>query len=178
MIDHIVTARSMMDIREIVQEVKVKFGLENTLCFPVVKFFDNVLPDLFPDYRFLKCEKDEMNGEEAYTDHINKIVKIRVDVYKHAIAKSPRELFTIAHEIGHLFLHAGESMAFARTVNKVPAYKSAEWQANYFAAELLMSSRLIIDMEIDEIAEKCSVSLTSASIQLSHALSEMEKGKL
>ena len=87
-------------------------------------------------------------------------------------------MFTIAHEIGHLVLHDGESMIFARTNERFPAYKSAEWQANYFAAELLMGSHLIINMSIYEISNKCSVSLKAAQIQLNHAIEENEKGRL
>lgn len=178
MIDHIVTARSMKEIREIVKEIKKAFEFENLLKFPLMKFYEHVLPDLFPDYRFIYVNRDEMNGEEAYTDHIKKEVRIRVDVYKRALKGIPGDIFTIAHEIGHLFLHQGENIAFSRTRVRFPAYRSAEWQANYFAAELLMSSELILDLSEEEISEKCGVSLKAASIQLDHAKNESIKGKL
>ena len=178
MIDHIVTGRSMKKIRDKVNEIKELFSLNDILCFPLMKFYEHVIPLIFPEYRFLYVDAEELNGEEAYTDHFKKIVKVRTDVYERALVGSVSDLFTIAHEIGHLFLHRGESLAFARTKERFPAYKSAEWQANYFAAELLMSSHLILNMSVEEIAGRCCVSKSAASIQLDHAISELHKGKL
>lgn len=178
MIDHIVTARSMESIRQEVNGLKRMFELENTIRFPLIYFYENIVPELFSDYRFMYvCSKD-LNGEEAYTDHAKKVVKIRVDVYEAALKGSARDLFTIAHEIGHLFLHREENLTFTRTMKRFPAYKSAEWQANYFAAELLMPSHLIVGMSIEEIVEYCGVSKKAASIQLTHATDEYYKGKI
>lgn len=178
MIDHIVKGRSMKNIRNIVNQLKEHLDLTDELKFPLIAFYENVIPEFFPDYRFLYVSEDELNGEEACTDHFKKEVRIRSDAYEKALDKSATDLFTIAHEIGPLFLHKGESLAFTRTKERFPAYKSAEWQANYFAAELLMSSHLIVNMEIDDIVEQCGVSKTAAKIQLSHAIDELYKGKL
>lgn len=178
MIDHIVAPRSMKDIREIVNIIKKDCGFYDCLQFPLMFFWEQIIPEIFQDYRFLYVDDDELNGVEAYTDHNLKIVKIKNSVYLQALEGSSKDLFTIAHEIGHLFLHDGEAMIFARTSERFPAYKSAEWQANYFAAELLMGSHLIVDMSIKEITKKCKVCEKSAQIQLEHAIAEREKGRL
>lgn len=178
MIDHIVTPRSMKDIRTIVNVIKKRCGLYDYLQFPVIFFWEQIIPKIFQDYRFLYVEDDELNGVEAYTDHNLKLVKVKISVYLNALNGSSKDLFTIAHEIGHLFLHDGEAMIFARTDERFPAYKSAEWQANYFAAEMLMGSHLIVDMSINEITNACNVCEKSAKIQLGHAISEREKGRL
>ncbi|MCB5944256.1 ImmA/IrrE family metallo-endopeptidase [Acidocella sp. KAb 2-4] len=58
-----------------------------------------------------------------------------------------RDRFTIAHELGHLFLHfpkvkhenPGRPMAATRRVDKDDAEQQrAEWEANWFAAAFLM----------------------------------------
>jgi len=70
-----------------------------------------------------------------------------------------RQRFTLAHEIGHFFLHKGEEVIVDRTfrVNlrnseAAKAESPEEIEANYFAAELLMPTRLLLgDLEGKEI---------------------------
>lgn len=178
MIDYFVKSRSMREIRNVVNFIKKEFGFYNNLKFPVIDFFEKILPEIFEDYRFIYVEDDELEGMEAYTDHYSKLVKIKISVYENALKGKSKDLFTIAHEIGHLFLHDEEARIFARTNERFSSYKSAEWQANYFAAELLMGSHLILDMSIEEIVKACNVSKKSALIQLKHAKEEREKGLL
>lgn len=179
MIDHIVSPRSMKDIRKIVREIKHLLGIEGLLKVPILFIFETVLPEMFPDYRFLVVPKEELDkGQYAYTSHYERVVKIREDVYEEAYNGVPRALFTIAHEFGHLFLHEGEGYAFNRIETTVPAYMRAEWQANYFGAEFLMSSDLILGMSTEEIASECNTSIEAASIHRSHAIKEFEKGRL
>lgn len=115
MIDHLVTPRSMKDIREIVNAIKIHFGFYDCLKFPIMFFWEHIIPIIFPDYRFLYVEDDELKGVEAYTDHNLRLVKVKVSVYERALNGSPKDLFTIVHETGHLFMHDGEAMIFART---------------------------------------------------------------
>ncbi len=178
MIDHIVAPRSMKNIRKVVNDIKKRCGLFECLQFPLMIFWEYILPDMFPNYRFLYVNDDELEGLEAYTDHNQKVVKIKTSVYLNALEGSFKDLFTIAHELGHLFLHDEEAIIFARSFMNVPAFRSAEWQANYFAAELLMGSHLIIDMSIEEISKECLVCKKSAEIQLKHAISERDNGRL
>jgi predicted transcriptional regulator len=69
----------------------------------------------------------------------------QISVSEHTSAK--RDRFTIAHELGHLFLHLQKvkeadpnaTMRATRHVNKNDAEQQrAEWEANWFAAQLLM----------------------------------------
>lgn len=178
MIDHIVKPRSMKNIRDIVNLLKKRCDLYDVLEFPVVFFLEYIIPLFYPDYKILYVPDEELEEMEAYTDHNLKEVKIKTSVYLKALDGSSKDLFTIAHEIGHLVLHDCEAMIFARTNERFPAFKSAEWQANYFAAELLMGSHLIVDLTTEEISKKCKVCDKSAGIQLIHAKSEREKGLL
>ena len=102
MIDHIVTPRSMKDIRTIVNVIKKRCGFYDYLLFPVMFFWEQIIPKIFQDYRFLYVEDDELKGFEAYTDHNLRLVKVKVSVYEKALNGSPKDLFTIAHEYYNL----------------------------------------------------------------------------
>lgn len=52
MIDYIVKSRSMKDIRDVVNEFKKKFSLYDCLQLPLVYIFEQIIPLMFPDYKF------------------------------------------------------------------------------------------------------------------------------
>lgn len=60
-----------------------------------------------------------------------------------------RQHFTLAHEIGHVVLHAGESIVDFRTQINAPA-SDREFEANYFASCLLMPSSLFFPQWIKQ----------------------------
>jgi Zn-dependent peptidase ImmA (M78 family) len=102
-----------------------------------------------------------------------------------------RQRFTIAHELGHYFLHAGYNVHLdegraAFTVNLRNSKSSKgedndEREANLFAAELLMPAKFLrddlqgeeLDLLVDnkflsELAKKYSVSLQALTFRLTH----------
>ena len=61
-------------------------------------------------------------------------------MYKRQIQGVPRDIFTIAHEIGHAILHDDiEEIALARNDEEIKPFENPEWQANTC---LLYTSRL------------------------------------
>jgi hypothetical protein len=71
-----------------------------------------------------------------------------------SISSAERDRFTIAHELGHLFLHfplieknhPGAAMVATRWVGETdPEQRRAEWEANWFAAGFLMPGAAFID---------------------------------
>lgn len=141
----------------------LKISLEEE--FPVLEFLEKIIP-LF-DYTMEICEQNEMQKEYALTLPEEKILKLREDVYIGATEGNPRDLFTIAHEIGHIFLHDSKSIALARSDYKVKKFEDPEWQANTFAAELLVPSNVIKGKTIEEIIKTYKCSRKVAEIQLS-----------
>lgn len=99
-----------------------------------------------------------------------------------------RRLFTIAHELGHLLLHAGEELhvdrtatIYHRSLRSSEGIDEKEMEANLFAAELLMPFEFIqtdlnkighIDLEnqepLRELAKKYRVSPQAMSIRLAY----------
>jgi Zn-dependent peptidase ImmA (M78 family) len=90
-----------------------------------------------------------------------------------------RDRFTIAHELGHLFLHfpvtiaanPGCVMRATRWVdNKDPEQQRAEWEANWFAAAFLMPAEPFLasvkEHGTSYAAAKFNVSPTAANVRL------------
>lgn len=101
-----------------------------------------------------------------------------------------RQRFTKAHELGHFLLHRGgnlfidkKSMSMYRPANTGPSSDWQEWEANEFAACILMPEHLVRDemkkIQIDyaddelgntwikELADKFEVSVSAMSIRIS-----------
>lgn len=78
-----------------------------------------------------------------------------------------RDKFTLAHELGHYFLHFN-----SEDERKMAARMGSgriEWEANWFAASLLMPKSLIETKRLDSayaIASYFGVSLQAASVRL------------
>jgi predicted transcriptional regulator len=97
------------------------------------------------------------------------------------VTTSPRRnRFTVAHELGHLFLHypmvqkakPGACMVATRQVDEHdPTQQRAEWEANWFAAGFLMPrgqflARLsALRGDVSAVAEEFDVSLSAASLR-------------
>jgi Zn-dependent peptidase ImmA (M78 family) len=83
-----------------------------------------------------------------------------------------RDRFTIAHELGHYFLHSEQGripiVAFRKGSTRI------EWEANWFAAALLMPKTRFAEVYVEtqdifEIASRFQVSTEAATVR-QHAL--------
>ena len=162
------SAVSRNDIREYVYWIKKQVGLEQVLYFPIVSFLENILPVLIPGFCLEIVPKQEMGNKHGETFPSKNLIRIREDVYLRAINGEGRDRLTIAHEIGHLFLHDDEAISLCRLApNQVlKPYEDPEWQANAFGGELLASSYLIRGMSVASVQVKCGVSSSAARTQL------------
>lgn len=79
-------------------------------------------------------------------------------IFTNSCSRLSREIFTLAHEIGHVILHLNDANSFiddSVTING-RSTDEKEQEANYFAACLLMPSDEVhrfIDLEIQEFQE-------------------------
>lgn len=156
---------SRKKIQDVALSLRQMLSVSLEDSFPVVKFFEFILPSL--GYELEICGISEMPKEYALTFPEKNLVKIREDVYVRAVDENPRDLFTLAHEIGHIIFHDNMSISFARSDEKIKVFEDPEWQANTFAAELLAPSCAIKGMLIEEIMNIYKCSRQVATIQLS-----------
>ena len=106
-----------------------------------------------------------MGNDEGQTAFDGTEIRLREDVYSKACAGQPRARFTAAHEIGHWALHSNLNMTMARNTGAAtPAYKCSEWQANQFAAEILMPFEFFKSTDtVDLIMKRHGVSQQAAT---------------
>jgi predicted transcriptional regulator len=99
-------------------------------------------------------------------------------IYLPTMTSPERDRFTIAHELGHLFLHyprvkrlhPDEEMIATRWVDESdPEQQRAEWEANWFAAAFLMPKDAFIQTfqreDIEDLAQKFGVSVPAAKVR-------------
>lgn len=146
----------------------------------------------------LKCPIDIekvpelLNGKIKYVkedieDNIEAKITKKNDTFEIEILENKPEMrkrFSIAHEIGHLFLHMGylidsekwnEVVDYKDSVYYRDGYSQEEYEANEFAGAFLMpaeefvkiSKKYLIDgyYDIDEIAKYFKVSTQAASMR-------------
>jgi len=156
-------------LQDLAYTIRKKFRLEDCSNFPVVRFVEFILPSLDPEFVLEIIPINEM-PKDCYADTCvaEHVMRIREDVYEGAVGGNGRDRFTIAHEIGHYFLHGPDRVSHARLRGNqsVPAYMDPEWQGNAFAAELLMPRDLIQGYSVAEVVKCCGVSYQAARIQL------------
>lgn len=157
---------SRYKLRMAANKIRKLAGVSDDEPFPVVKFLETIL--LAEGWQFDIVPDDEMPEKYAETIPNEKKFRIRESVYEDAIKDYPRHRFTVAHEIGHLLFHDNLTVSLARNEEPIPKYKDPEWQANTFAAELLVPFNKIRRMSVNEISQKYRVSKKVAQIQASY----------
>lgn len=103
-------------------------------------------------------------------------------IYLPSVTSSVRDRFTVAHELGHLFIHfplvanrfPGAGMYATRWVDESdPNLVRAEWEANWFAAAFLMPGEIFKSLfrgaggSIEALSIQFGVSTKAAEIRAS-----------
>lgn len=170
--DYKVLPLSRKKIREYASYIRKELNI-NTLRFPIIEFVEFTLSEIDEEFSFEIGTEEEMGEHYGVTIPSEKIIRIREDVYDRAHSNIGRDLFTVAHELGHYLLHSSLSRVIS-TSNYIKPYESSEWQANCFASELLIPINHpdIKKLSVDEIVHYCCVSKQAAMI----AYNNIEKG--
>lgn len=132
--------------------------------FDIVRFMEYVIPTIDETFNYEYVDENALpKNTYAYYDPENNKISVSTAVYERAVNDIGRDRFTIAHEIGHYFLHR-DGCSYARGEFDVPKYRDPEWQANTFASSLLIPKETTRFMTPDEIQERCKVSYQAAEI--------------
>lgn len=159
-------------IRNMANCIREILGCSDKPWFPIVEIFEKVMVKIDPEFDWEIVRFEDMPDRHAETRPEENKIYIREDIYEGACDGNGRDRMTIAHEIAHYLLHRHQKPSYARAFddNKLPPYRSAEWQAKAFAGELLVSKKLCKDMTEIEIADKCGVSFDAAQYQYSNSI--------
>uniref|UniRef100_E6VH73 IrrE N-terminal-like domain-containing protein n=1 Tax=Rhodopseudomonas palustris (strain DX-1) TaxID=652103 RepID=E6VH73_RHOPX len=159
--------RSGENIEDLADAVREAFGLSDETYFPVVAFVEKGLQHLVSGILFDVVEADTMGARLGAVNPLTGAFMIREDVYDAAVADNPRHRFTVAHEAGHALMHVGTLNRMPASDGKVPAYRDPEWQANRFAAALLMPRQLVKKCRsVEEIMQRFGVSREAAELRI------------
>lgn len=159
--------RSGDNIEDLADAVRKIFQLNDVYYFPVVPFAENGLPVLVEGLTFDVVESDLLGARMGAVDPLTGEFMIREDVYNGAAAGHPRHRFTIAHESGHALMHIGTLNRLPMTSGRVEAFRDPEWQANRFAAALLMPRHLVKTCTtVSEIMQRFGVSKECAELRV------------
>lgn len=117
--------------------------LRNPQPTPVLEIFENKLEAL--DFKVIIGKN--IKGLGGLTDVTNRFIQLPNATYKRLEKGDPQARFTVAHEFGHAQLHGKEQalgtfpfrnhVTFAQR-SRIRAFEDPEWQANTFAAAILM----------------------------------------
>ncbi|PJZ28782.1 ImmA/IrrE family metallo-endopeptidase [Leptospira kmetyi] len=131
--------------------------------------------------------QDSLKG---YTEFGKKKLVLSQATYEGASDGNPMDLFTVTHELGHVALHTDqirarlyEKMEIVKmNRGSIKPYLDPEWQANEFAAALLMpQSRVVEIIQSNQvtpeniICEEFGVSDMAARFRIDNVSKEMKK---
>jgi Zn-dependent peptidase ImmA (M78 family) len=154
--------RSGENIEDLADAIRQLFGFTNIRFFPVVDFVEKGLPEIIDGLTFEVLDTAQMGNRMGAVDPIQRALMLRQDVYLRAAEKKGRDRFTVAHEAGHALMHIG-TLNRLEPSQQIPPYKDPEWQANRFAAALLMPRHLVRQCtSVDEIVRDFGVSREAA----------------
>lgn len=118
-----------------------------------------------------------ISGEDI-PDSIRVEPNRRFEIYLSSLTSASRDRFTIAHELGHFFLHfplveqahPGHGMKATRWVDEEDAdLQRCEWEANWFAASFLMPTEQYLsayrDGGIPMVSSRFGVSEKAAMVR-------------
>jgi Zn-dependent peptidase ImmA (M78 family) len=158
--------RSGEDIENLADAIRHAVGLENAPYFPVVEFLEFGLAEVVDGMFYDVQSADLLGGREGAVDPVKRALYIREDVYAAVTNHDRRARFTVAHEIGHAVMHVGTLNRVLPRQQVIPPFCQPEWQANRFAAALLMPRHLAAMFgSVTEISVKFGVSVPAARLR-------------
>lgn len=164
-----VAPESRKKLRYLAELVRKELGIATDKKYIDITWVLERLDVLDSNYSFEIVPDEQLEaGVQAQTDVTKNTIYIKESVYEGAIQNNGRDRMTIAHEMLHLILHQPASLTLFRRTDDLPLYKNPEWQAEYFAGELLMPYDQIKNMTEEEIVAQCKVSERAAHYQKTH----------
>lgn len=157
-------------INLVAQEIRNAYGISVP-----IENIDEVVEKMGGKIESIDCMPEDMDGCIRKDDSGEKFI-----IYVSEDQTPARRMFTIAHELGHLFLHMGYQIDPEKwkMCGKEPIYRrgensNIEYQANEFAAAFLMPKDLYIEqvekntegdsVNTEAIASHFNVSISAAT---------------
>ena len=129
--------RSERQIEKLARDIRNGLGLGLQGRISVLPIYEFALEDMVEDAYFVVVNDNEMHGAEGQTDWHQPRISLAASTYAKLRRGDFRARMTAAHELGHLLMHTQRPVFYYRTKAK-DRRRDPEWQADAFAAALLM----------------------------------------
>lgn len=150
------------EIERLVRRLWKVLGLDSVFSAVLFHVALEKLKLVLPNFHIRAVPDSEMRGLRAQANSETNAIYVRSSVLAAAMAGCPISRMVIAHEIGHLFMHAGVH-------SETESFKvrdAIEREARRFAAAFLAPSHKISKCgSIEEIADKFLISREAAAIR-------------
>lgn len=147
-----VEPHSRKDIENYAAKIKDLLGMKNTLYVPIIRVAELIIPRIDSSFNCYPVYNEEMPQKYAeYRPKTNELV-VRQDVYDAVCKDDTRHRFTIAHELGHYFLHDDVSFSRCQDDVEIPKYRDPEWQQVLFFAKLVEFQKLLFKIIFNIVA--------------------------
>ena len=158
------------DIRDKANQLREMLGLSGEPQFPIMDVLELILDNKLDVLRLEIWEDKHLQGAEGLTfkddEGVDRIV-LPESVYSKALDGDGRSRFTAAHELGHWVLHSRCVLTRVSEKDLRGAFENSEWQANCFAAEILMPTDFVYaDDGTFDLVERFAVSNAAAENRL------------
>lgn len=156
------------EIEREANRLRESLGLHEGPIFNIVLLLETKMPSLIRGFRMEIFTRDQKHIE-AFSRTLPPRLYLRKDIHSLALRDDPRTRFTVAHELGHLWLHARH--ARLHRGGDVPSsmlqLRKQEEEARRFAAAFLMPSELASQFSDPALlSEYCNVTVDVAMFRL------------
>jgi len=132
-----VMRRTERDIERLAKAVRSELGVAPGARISVQPILEHLIEDMVEGAYFQVEADSDLGGAEARTDWHQPVITVSWSTYSRLLKGEARPRMTIAHEIGHLLMHTKQPVYHYRMKSR-DRHVDPEWQADYFAAALLM----------------------------------------
>jgi Zn-dependent peptidase ImmA (M78 family) len=152
-------------IENAAQQLRKFLGLSDQSVFNIVEVLENEMPKAIDRFRLEVVATT--NFSEVYSSSEPPCIFVTKDIYRLAREDDAKSRYTLAHEIGHLFLHSPlshfEGSKYAKNI------ESAEWQASKFAMLFLIPDSVARRFKDPELLSRyCKVERTVAERRMNY----------
>lgn len=163
---------SVKKIEEIATKVREHFNISLDTYFPIIE----IVEELSNNGTFsLSIDSDSSFADNVYALYYpeTNIMSLRESVYNECYEDVYRSNFTVAHELFH-FMQAKILNFSFEEVEECESYEDIEWQANEFAAQLLIPS-IALSLDTLEIVKTYHVSEEAVLVRKNKILTRNNK---
>jgi hypothetical protein len=136
--------RSLARIEDAAWAVRQLLGFTDPFL-PVAELIEFGLGYLASGFCYDILPQGELGERHGAVDRERRILYLREDVYDGLLNNRGRDRFTACHEMGHVILHGG-TLNRRMPNTRVAAFRNPEWQANSFAAAILMPRNMALTL--------------------------------